>query len=124
MNETRSVQAPLGPSRTTSTLSVPEPQDKPTVAADGLSDEEVRQRQQQYGLNEIPEKEESLLRRVLKRFWGPIPWMIEAVAILSAIVQKWEDFTIILILLLVLSVRGIFVQVPWHFLLERPGFSG
>jgi len=23
-----------------------------------------------------------------------------------------------------LSVRGIFVQVPWHFLLERPGFSG
>jgi len=24
----------------------------------------------------------------------------------------------------VLSVRGIFVQVPWHFLRERPGFSG
>jgi mRNA-degrading endonuclease RelE of RelBE toxin-antitoxin system len=23
-----------------------------------------------------------------------------------------------------LSVRGIFVQVAWHFLLERPGFSG
>jgi hypothetical protein len=42
-----------------STLSVPEPQDKPTVAPDGLSDEDVRQRQQRYGLNEIPEKNES-----------------------------------------------------------------
>lgn len=70
-------------------------------AAAGLSDEEVRQRQQQFGLNEIPEKEETLLKRVLKRFWGPIPGMIEAAAVLSALVQKWEDFTIIVILLLV-----------------------
>jgi H+-transporting ATPase len=67
----------------------------------GLSDEEIRGRQQEYGLNEIPEQEESLWKRILRRFWGPIPWMIEAAAILSAAVQKWEDFTIITILLLV-----------------------
>lgn len=72
-----------------------------TNPEDGLSDEEVRRRQQESGLNEIPEKEESVLKRILKRFWGPIPWMIEAAAILSAAVQKWEDFTIIFILLLV-----------------------
>ncbi|MFQ5734774.1 MAG: HAD-IC family P-type ATPase, partial [Planctomycetaceae bacterium] len=70
-------------------------------AARGLTDEEVRRRQQQYGWNEIPEKEETRLKRILKRFCGPIPWMIEAAAILSAVVQKWEDFTIISILLLV-----------------------
>ena len=72
-----------------------------TDAAAGLSDELARRRQQEYGLNTIPEKEESLLRRILKRFWGPIPWMIEAAAILSAAVQKWEDFSIIVVLLLV-----------------------
>jgi H+-transporting ATPase len=41
----------------------------------GLSNEEVRERQQEFGRNEIPETEESLAKRILKRFWGPIPWM-------------------------------------------------
>jgi len=34
-------------------------------------------------------------------FWGPIPWMIEIAALLSALVQKWEDFIIIMVMLLV-----------------------
>ena len=67
----------------------------------GLSDEEVRRRQEEYGRNELPEKEESLFKRIGKRFWGPIPWMIEVAAALSAAVQKWEDFSIIVVLLLV-----------------------
>ena len=67
----------------------------------GLSDSEVKERIQKYGLNEIPEKEETFLHRILRRFWGPIPWMIEIAAILSAAVQKWEDFGIITALLLV-----------------------
>jgi H+-transporting ATPase len=67
----------------------------------GLSQAEVEARLKTYGLNTIEEKEESWLHRLFKRFWGPIPWMIEAAAILSALVQRWEDFTIITILLLV-----------------------
>ncbi|QDV48351.1 plasma-membrane proton-efflux P-type ATPase [Gimesia fumaroli] len=67
----------------------------------GLMTEQIGSRQQQYGFNEIPEKEETLLSRILKRFWGPIPWMIEIAGILSAAVGKWEDFGIIMILLLV-----------------------
>ncbi|GBE36547.1 calcium-transporting ATPase 1 [bacterium BMS3Bbin07] len=67
----------------------------------GLSEGEAQERLARYGLNEIPEKEESTLRRILKRFWGPIPWMIEVAAILSALVQKWEDFVIIMIMLFV-----------------------
>ncbi len=65
----------------------------------GLSDEEAARRIEKYGRNEIPEKEESVFHRILRRFWGPIPWMIEAAAILSAVVKKWEDFVIIMILL-------------------------
>ena len=67
----------------------------------GLSDAEVHQRQLDYGLNQIINQEESTLQRILKRFWGPIPWMIEIAAILSAAVGKWEDFIIISVLLLI-----------------------
>ncbi len=70
----------------------------------GLSDSEVIERIKKYGLNEIPEKEETFLHRVLRRFWGPIPWMIEIAAILSAAVQKWEDFGIITTLLFVNAI--------------------
>jgi H+-transporting ATPase len=65
----------------------------------GISTDEAAKRLQEYGYNEIPEKEESLLHRISRRFWGPIPWMIEIAAILSAVVRRWEDFTIISILL-------------------------
>ena len=72
------------------------------VSADqGLSDAQVRERLSHYGYNEIEEKEEPLWHRIFRRFWGPIPWMIEAAAILSAVVQKWDDFVIIAIMLVV-----------------------
>jgi len=66
----------------------------------GLTGVEATARLERYGYNEIIEKEESLWHRIFRRFWGPIPWMIEVAALLSAIVQKWEDFTIIMVLLL------------------------
>ena len=67
----------------------------------GLSAEEATKRLDKYGYNEVKEKEETLFHRIFRRFWGPIPWMIELAALLSAMVQKWEDFIIILIMLLV-----------------------
>ena len=66
----------------------------------GLSPEEVAERLKEYGPNEIPEREESLLHRISRRFWGPIPWMIETAALLSALLRKWDDFAIIAVLLL------------------------
>jgi H+-transporting ATPase len=69
--------------------------------ATGLANSEVQARLQQYGYNEIQEKEEPLWHRVFRRFWGPIPWMIETAAVLSALVGKWDDFVIIAIMLLV-----------------------
>ena len=67
----------------------------------GLNTEEAKERLKKYGYNEIPEYKEPLWHRIFRRFWGPIPWMIEVAAILSAIVRHWEDFTIIMIMLLV-----------------------
>jgi H+-transporting ATPase len=72
----------------------------------GLSDREAENRLAQYGYNELAEEKVSPLLHLLGHFWGPIPWMIEAAVILSAIVGDWTDFAIILVLLIVNAVVG------------------
>ena len=66
----------------------------------GLMSSEAQQRLQQYGPNALQEKKISPLMRFLHYFWGPIPWMIEVAAILSASMAHWADLTIISLLLL------------------------
>jgi H+-transporting ATPase len=73
---------------------------------DGLSQAEAQRRLAQYGPNEIAEKKTNTFLKFLTYFWGPIPWMIEAAAILSALVRHWPDFFIILVLLLANAVIG------------------
>ena len=67
----------------------------------GLSSDEAKKRLEKYGPNEIPEYEEPLWHRIFRRFWGPIPWMIETAGVLAALVRHWEEFYIILAMLLV-----------------------
>ena len=73
---------------------------------DGLSQAEAAKRLTQYGPNEIIEKKTNPLLKFLSYFWGPIPWMIEAAVILSALARHWPDFGIILVLLLANAVVG------------------
>jgi len=72
----------------------------------GLSDSAAGARLEKYGYNEITEKKAHPFLKFLSYFWGPIPWMIEAVAILSAVVHDWEDFWIIFVLLLLNAAVG------------------
>ncbi len=67
----------------------------------GLPSSEAATRLQQYGPNDIVEKKRSAVLAVLLYFWGPIPWMIEAAAIISAFLQNWDDLVIISALLVV-----------------------
>jgi H+-transporting ATPase len=72
----------------------------------GLSTSEAKERLVKYGYNEIPEKKVNPFLKFLKYFWGPIPWMIEIAAILSAYIRHWEDVWIITALLLLNAVVG------------------
>ena len=70
----------------------------------GLTTQEAQEQLKKYGYNEIKEKEESWLHRLFRRFWGPIAWMIEVAAILAALVHHWEEFYIIVAMLLVNAI--------------------
>jgi H+-transporting ATPase len=75
-------------------------------ASDGLTQAEAQKRLTQYGPNEIEEKKDNPFLKFLTYLWGPIPWMIEAAVILSALAQHWPDFFIILLLLMANAVVG------------------
>ena len=72
----------------------------------GLTQEEATTRLKKDGPNAIEEKHISPIRRFLTFLWGPIPWMIEIAAVLSAVVRHWEDFVIIFFMLALNAVVG------------------
>jgi H+-transporting ATPase len=72
----------------------------------GLTSAEAKQRLEKFGYNELPEKHVNPLLKLLTYFNGPIPWMIEGAAVLSALVRHWPDFFIILVLLIANAVVG------------------
>ncbi len=64
----------------------------------GLPGAEAKSRLEKYGPNALEEKKTSALLQFLGYFRGPIPWMIEVAAVLSAMVGHWVDLIIITVL--------------------------
>ena len=87
-------------------MSMDELQKKLESSPDGLTTAQAKKRLTQYGPNEIEEKKTNMFLKFLTYFWGPIPWMIEAAVILSAVARHWPDFGIILVLLLANATIG------------------
>ncbi len=69
--------------------------------ANGLTETEAAKRFDQYGENALAEHHASAVERLGHFFWGPIPWMIEVAAVLSASLGHWADLAIILTMLLI-----------------------
>ncbi|HYW94206.1 MAG TPA: plasma-membrane proton-efflux P-type ATPase [Bacteroidales bacterium] len=95
-----------GPGSENKEVSLDDMYSKVGSSAKGLTQDEAEKRAGTFGYNEIEEKSISPVRKFLEYFWGPIPWMIEAAVILSALVKDWTDFWIILVLLFTNAVVG------------------
>ena len=72
----------------------------------GLNPSELQERQSKYGPNALPAEKKSALSAFAAYFWGPIPWMIEAAALMALVVGDWGDLTIITSLLLFNALLG------------------
>lgn len=76
------------------------------TSVSGLSDDEAKERINQYGPNALQVQEESRWKKLLSYFWGPIPWMIELAAIISLAREDWLDFIVIAALLIYNAAVG------------------
>ena len=82
------------------TLSVEEAFREVKGGQEGLTSAEAQARAASYGYNEIKEKEANPILKVLSYFYGPMPIAIEAAAVVSALISHWDDFALIVALLL------------------------
>jgi H+-transporting ATPase len=80
--------------------------DRYSSTTNGISSAQAKKRLENYGYNEITEIKKGHLKKFFGYFWGPIPWMIEVALILSLLIQHWEEFSIILLLLLINGAVG------------------
>jgi len=72
----------------------------------GLTDTEVQAALTRFGYNEIKEESAHPVWGVLKRLWGPIPWILEAALILEVSLGKILQASVIAVLLLFSAIVG------------------
>ncbi len=75
----------------------------------GLSSEEAQRRLAAAGPNAVEEVRVPAWRNLAGRFWGPLPWILEATILLTIVLHKDLEAVIIGALLVVNSVIGF-----WH----------
>ena len=76
------------------------------TSSDGLSDSEVQYRLGIFGFNEIAEKKENPVVELLRRYWGPMPWLLEVAIVLSIVLKHYLEAGIIFALLTINTVIG------------------
>lgn len=75
----------------------------------GLSAEQVAERLKQYGFNTIAETKRNPLILLLKKFWAPVPWMLEITILIELYLGKNTEALVIGALLIFNAILG-FVQ--------------
>ncbi len=83
----------------------------PAIAADtsaegrygGLRDAELAVLRARYGYNELSEFHENLLMSYLRNFWGPLPWLMELMVVVTFFSGNRTEALIIIALLLINS---------------------
>ena len=62
-----------------------------SAVPDGLTSREAADRLGQFGPNAIAEERPHIIRVLLGKFWGLIPWMLEIAIILDLILKRWVE---------------------------------
>ena len=101
-------------------IMTPPPDAKPLLAGssaaakddlpNGLTSEEARSRLEKFGPNAMPDTALHPLRMALEKFWGPVPWMLEAAIVLELAVGKDVEAGIIAGLLVFNAALGLFQE--------------
>lgn len=73
---------------------------------DGLSEKEAANRIEYFGSNEIKETKKNPVLNFLKRYWGPMPWLLEFAMVLTLILKHYTEGIIIFVLLTINAVIG------------------
>lgn len=71
-----------------------------------LTTEEANKKLEAVGLNAVEEEKRNPVAEFAKRFWGPIPWMLELAAVLEVVVGKNVEAGVILALLAFNSIMS------------------
>ena len=75
--------------------------DKVAALPAGLSSVEAGRRLAEFGANEMAEAREHPLRRALRHFWAPVPWMLEATILLQLVAGERLEAAMVATLLLI-----------------------
>jgi len=73
---------------------------------DGLAEGEARERLARHGANEIGQKKKNPLLAFLRRYWGPMPWLLELAMALSLVLGHDVEGGMIFVLLTINAVIG------------------
>ncbi|MFT4005154.1 MAG: HAD-IC family P-type ATPase, partial [Lacrimispora sp.] len=73
---------------------------------EGLKSKEADSRLQQFGYNEIQEIRRNPVLEFLKRYWGPMPWLLEISIVLTLVLNHYTESVIIFTLLTINAVIG------------------
>ncbi|MGA7538993.1 MAG: HAD-IC family P-type ATPase, partial [Steroidobacteraceae bacterium] len=72
----------------------------------GLTSHEARRRLHDFGPNATPEEKVRPWRRLLEKFWAPVPWMLEAAIVLQLTLGERVEAAVIAVLVLFNAALG------------------
>lgn len=76
----------------------------------GLTGIEARSRLQMYGPNAVPDAAPPLRELALKKFWAPVPWMLEGAIVLQIAMHEFFEAGVIGVLLAFNAALGLFQE--------------
>jgi H+-transporting ATPase len=85
-------------------------EDKKFVQPQGLTDDEAKKRLEQFGPNAMPDTTVNPLRAALRKFWAPVPWMLEAAILLQVVLGDYVEAAIVAFLLIFNAGLGFFQE--------------